>query len=371
MATIDEVRRRVAARTEDLRTTLESLPYSGTRRRGTGSAAAYVNHLRALATLEQALSELSPHPARLPGELAGLPDVDDVPAAAARAIALAEWLRASGRRDPAVVAGAAAALDGLAASVVRVPLAARAELALDEAGVERAVEAARALWTGMIGVLGALEPQDEAGWPDVVTALNPEAGAHPITADPRALRAALRAGERTWHAFPYYALRYGERGHRYMRSDSGWLARIAEDDDGTVLRQVWWLGGLLASRGMPRCLLAAHLEHLADALDDAAAGPRARHDRLRRGALALHDARQRWVSDAVSDAIDAAFDARVGPDLRGSCAGRAAWWRRPSPTRRTNVRGDAVAWLTTAEAVPAPARAAAAEAAAAARADLG
>src|SRR4051794_18030812 len=58
-----------------------------------------------------------------------------------------------------------------------------------------------------------------------VTALNPAAGAHHITTDPRELRSALRAGRRTQRRFRYYEQRYGQRGvglppHRSARVGS-------------------------------------------------------------------------------------------------------------------------------------------------------
>ena len=85
-------------------------------------------------------------------------------------------------------------------------------------------------------------------------ALNPEAGNHVITSDPRELAAARRAAQRTWAHFPYYARRYGVRGRNFALSDSGWLATLCDLPPSTAVEQVKWLGVVLSSRGMPRKL---------------------------------------------------------------------------------------------------------------------
>src|SRR4051812_16513914 len=95
-----------------------------------------------------------------------------------------------------------------------------------------------------------------------VAALNPEAGNHAVTTDPRELGAAIRVGERTRERFVYYERRYGERGRRFTHSDSAWIVTLAGNPPAVVERQLRWLGSLLAARGMPRWLLEVHLEGL-------------------------------------------------------------------------------------------------------------
>jgi len=102
--------------------------------------------------------------------------------------------------------------------------------------------------------------------PTTASALNRDAGRHYITQDPRELAAALDAGARTWDAYPYYEARFGERGRRFTRSDSAWLASLGQDP--TVEQQLEWLAGVLAARGMPTLLLETHLRHLHEALMD-------------------------------------------------------------------------------------------------------
>jgi hypothetical protein len=95
-----------------------------------------------------------------------------------------------------------------------------------------------------------------------VAALNPGAGRHGLPSDPREVQATLRAGHHTWERFPYYARRYGERGQRFTGSGSAGLGTLAAYPQEVVDREVRWLGALPVPRGMPRWLLASHLETL-------------------------------------------------------------------------------------------------------------
>jgi hypothetical protein len=124
--------------------------------------------------------------------------------------------------------------------------------------------------------------------------VNPEAGSHHVVTDAELLRAAVRAGQRSYEAMPYYRARYGERGARFASSDSAWLVSLGTLDEEAALRQVAWLARLLASRGMPSWLLETHLDDLSDeirAVDPSAVGP------LSATASALAAARRRHVDD--------------------------------------------------------------------------
>jgi hypothetical protein len=81
----------------------------------------------------------------------------------------------------------------------------------------------------------------------------------------REVEAALLAGEDSYRSFPYYMMRYGERGMRFTRSDSAWLVSLCQSD--AIENQVRWLGKLLSARGMPRWLLEQHLFVLASRLE--------------------------------------------------------------------------------------------------------
>ena len=147
-----------------------------------------------------------------------------------------------------------------------------------------------------------------------VAALNPEAGIHAIPTDPRELRAALRAGERTWRRFPYYEQRYGARGRRFTRSDSAWIVTLAEHPAGVAEKHLRWLGTLLAARGMPRWLLETHLDALYEELVAEAPEKQGAYETLRQVARAFAAERGGHVDDATIAALAAEFDRRVGPE---------------------------------------------------------
>jgi hypothetical protein len=148
------------------------------------------------------------------------------------------------------------------------------------------------------------------------TTINADAGTHPVPSDPRELEASLRAGDICWHRFPYLSERYGERGLRFTRSDSAWLATLPGFDLARVNEQVAWLRGVLATRGIPSIMLQTHLEVLCDELDLAVPVDHAAHAKLRQAAKNLHDARQAHIPDAQAAVLSAAFDAAAKPSLR-------------------------------------------------------
>lgn len=151
-----------------------------------------------------------------------------------------------------------------------------------------------------------------------VAALNPEAGAHRIPTDPREIRAALRAGERTWRRFPYYERRYGERGRSFTRSDSAWIVTLSEYPVTVAEKHLRWLGTLLAARGMPRWLLETHLNALYEELVAEVPDKDAAYRNLRHVARLFTQERRGHVDDATTSSLAAAFDRRVGPDLSAS-----------------------------------------------------
>lgn len=149
--------------------------------------------------------------------------------------------------------------------------------------------------------------------------LNPEAGDHPVTADPAALEACAAAIERTYARYPYYQQRYGDRGRSFSRSDSGWLVTVADLDDETSLDQVLWLGRVLSGRGMPRRLLEVHLGALADELEMRAgnlASTPARARRLRAAAAQLRGRREAAVPAELSGSLAEYFEQSAPADER-------------------------------------------------------
>lgn len=135
--------------------------------------------------------------------------------------------------------------------------------------------------------------------------VNQDAGNHVVTTDPRELVAAVDGGLRTWRAFPYYAARFAERGERFTRSDSAWLVTLADHPTGE--RQITWLAGLLAARGMPSYLLEVNLGHLHEALVAAVPVRRARYERLLDLAAGLRERRTAALDAARFDDLARGF----------------------------------------------------------------
>jgi hypothetical protein len=144
--------------------------------------------------------------------------------------------------------------------------------------------------------------------------LNADAGHHGITADPREVEAAVRAGEETLRRVPYVTWRFGDRGRRFGHSDSAWLAGLTWLAQEELERQIGWLGELLSARGMPRLLLERHLIVLREAL--AAAVPERAGDYAKLGVAAEHLRRVRvnHVAETSAARIAAGFDAAVGEE---------------------------------------------------------
>jgi heme oxygenase len=134
-----------------------------------------------------------------------------------------------------------------------------------EPALRGAVDAFRAFH----GLFQALRPAFPSGPGPLAAVLNREAGVHRIPQDPLEIRAALRAGAASWERFPYYERRYGARGRRFTRSDSAWIVTLAGEPLDAAERELRWLGRFLAVRGMPRWLLEAHLEELHRELGEA------------------------------------------------------------------------------------------------------
>lgn len=142
--------------------------------------------------------------------------------------------------------------------------------------------------------------------------LNPEAGNHVVTSDPREVKACRRAAQRSWAEFPYYGHRYGTRGRQFSLSDSGWLATVCDLAPGDAVGQVKWLGGVLSSRGMPQWMLERHLSILHEELSAALPESAGRYAILASCADELRTTREAHFPPARFRALADAFDARVG-----------------------------------------------------------
>ena len=147
-----------------------------------------------------------------------------------------------------------------------------------------------------------------------VQLINPLAGNHPVSSDPREVAASAAAGERSWREFPYYEARFGERGRRFGHSDSAWLSLAARHGTAHLRREVLWLGEVLSARGMPQWMLERHLEFLHDELVKAVPERREAYDKLLSAAQLLRERRLWKLGEDDFRALAAEFDARVGPE---------------------------------------------------------
>jgi hypothetical protein len=137
----------------------------------------------------------------------------------------------------------------------------------DETSLDDALQGAVEMYDALEQFHLLLYPLPEGVPVFTATALNPEAGDHPVPQDPAILQAALRAGRRCRDEFSYYERRYGERGRRFTDSDAAWLAALVELPEEAVAGQVLWLGRLLSVRGMPFLLMERQLELLIGELE--------------------------------------------------------------------------------------------------------
>ena len=129
-----------------------------------------------------------------------------------------------------------------------------------------AVDGAAEMFDELERFHASLFPLAETECGFTATALNPEAGDHPVPQSREILQAALRAGRRCRDEFSYYERRYGERGRRFTDSDAAWLAALADQPAPVVADQVQWLGRVLSARGMPFLLMERQLELLIEEL---------------------------------------------------------------------------------------------------------
>ena len=358
---------RLREATRPIHAQLEKLSYFQALFRGELAVESYVGHLRALAvlhgTLEQSLSNpregrvkavWSENLRRLPKLQADLEffaprDVLDIGPAHVAARGLANHVLRRAAEQPLSVLGylyvlegsiggaqvlaprfraalGLAGLQGMAYFSWDPPVAAARwqafgermnALPFDEAEAQALVEAALEAFAGLQQLFAALHPVNVAQLTREVASLNPEAGDHPIPTDPGELDAALRAGQRCWQEFPYFAWRYGERGWRYTRSDGAWLVTLAAEDQGVVDAQTIWLAGILASRGMPSVLLQRHLELLFEELRGRLPErPGVCYRTLLNAADRLAERRRAAIADADLEAVANRFEHVAGPDWR-------------------------------------------------------
>ncbi len=191
---------------------------------------------------------------------------------------------------------------------------AKLEAALsDDTAVEEAVTGARHAFEGIEAILDVVATDHLAG--HGASALNRDAGMHPVPSDVREVQAALLAGEHSRETWAYYDARYGERGLRFTRSDSAWLVTLSREMPERAAQQIAWLARVLAARGMPRLLLERHLQVLHRELIAAVPERTAGYETLQRVAAALANERRAVLVDERSEALARDFVRKAGAAL--------------------------------------------------------
>jgi hypothetical protein len=173
--------------------------------------------------------------------------------------------------------------------------------------------------------------------------LNPEAGNHAMAADPAELAAGAVADARSFEEFPYYAIRFGERGRRFGSSDTAWLITLCDRTAESALQQAAWLGVVLSSRGMPQYLLECHLRNLHAALVDAMPERKPRYAVLASASRRFAKTRRSQFTDADFQRLAASFEPfpRFGHVLVSAVADEALGIENAVPSLQT--------WLATTE----------------------
>ena len=138
-----------------------------------------------------------------------------------------------------------------------------------EQQISRLTQVAHRFFDSLETLYRALHPIKEGGMGYTSGMLNPEAGNHPVPEEEPEIQAALASARRCRAEFPYFEMRYGDRGAAFARSDAAWLATLATLPGEQRLEQVYWLGRVLGNRGMPRITLERQLLLLQEELEAA------------------------------------------------------------------------------------------------------
>lgn len=100
----------------------------------------------------------------------------------------------------------------------------------------------------------------------LATTFNPEAGNHPVPQNLAMIHAAQLASETCLRMYPYFLVRFGERGRSFSLSDALWVSAIFELDFPLLAEQIDWLIAFLSRKGIPSVTMETLLEILAKEL---------------------------------------------------------------------------------------------------------
>ena len=173
---------------------------------------------------------------------------------------------------------------------------------------EDIISAAQEIFLDLMEIYKSLYPFDEKSFVNHVTALNPEAGNYPISSNPLEIQAAIKAGMNCWNEFPYYEIRYGDRGRRFTVSDSAWLVTLCELSQEDVLRQIDWLAKFLSVRGMPTYTMEIQMQQLYKELTDSIPSNEQKYHRLLNIAEILKDRRKIHISESLFETCNSVFE---------------------------------------------------------------
>jgi len=222
--------------------------------------------------------------------------------------------------------------------------------ALDDPSMHDAViDAAAEVFDGLEVLYSALYPLETEKPGIHVTRINPEAGNHPIPEDEREIQAALRASERCWTEFPYYAQRYGARGRRFSDSDTCWMATLVALDQETLQKQIDWLGRVLCVRGMPQLTLERILRYLHEELTATVPDKALLFDKLLTAAQRLYEQRTTGIPEKEFLRMASEFDTLIGAELAGMYKNTGELLLSAVADEKTGIDGAAKAiqaWMT-------------------------
>lgn len=160
-------------------------------------------------------------------------------------------------------------------------------------------DGAKELFEQIIKIYESLYPYNEKDLRKHITSINPEAGNYSIPTDPNEIEAGIKAGIQCWDHFPYYEVRYADRGKRFAASDAVWLVTLAGLPECDVIQQINWLTSFLALRGMPFYTMETQLYILHKKLIMACKHKKEQYDVILCAANNLKTQRQKYISDKI------------------------------------------------------------------------
>lgn len=197
-------------------------------------------------------------------------------------------------------------------------------LPIDLEGSKRIVTVALAFFDDLEALFAALYPIKSAEKIFTAVMLNPEAGDHVVPSDVREIEAAVSAAKRCREEFHYFDERYQERGKSFAKSDTAWLATLADLPQTQLLIQVEWLGRVLGNRGMPRITLERQLFLLFEELSIAVPEKAEHYTGLLEAAELLKRERLQHITESDFENLTKEFEVATDGELSGRFKGTGA-----------------------------------------------